>query len=381
MSSALDGWIDVCRAGTWRDMVGREVALTVGDLDGYVAAHAAGDPAPVVVGHPEHDSPAYAWVDGLRRVGDRLQAKLRDIEPTFRAAVEGGRYATRSIAVSRGRVRHLGFLGGRAPAVEGLAPTQFAAAAERIVEFAASDLAGADRYIWTSLARILRGLRDRIIETDGTEAADRVISGYDIETISEAARDDDADPVAVAPAMASDLPTATLEPDMKTPPTEPAGEAADAAALAQRETALAAREDEIARREALVAADAALEEHVRAGRVLPAERAGLAALLASLPGDEESVLRFAAADGESEVTRQPGEVLAALLAALPSRVPYGELANGDVPAAERPAGFTVPAGYEVDPAAGNLHDRAVALAAERDIAYIQAAAELAAAER
>ena len=49
--SALDGWIDVCRAGTWRDMAGREVALDEGRLDRIVATHATADPAPVVVGH------------------------------------------------------------------------------------------------------------------------------------------------------------------------------------------------------------------------------------------------------------------------------------------------------------------------------------------
>ena len=75
--SALDGWIDICRAGTWRDMAGRAVPLDADRLDRIVAAHAAADPAPVVVGHPETDAPAYAWIDGLRRVGDRLQARLQ----------------------------------------------------------------------------------------------------------------------------------------------------------------------------------------------------------------------------------------------------------------------------------------------------------------
>lgn len=128
--SALDGWIDVFRAGTWRDMGGRDVALDEARFDRIVAAHAAADPAPVVVGHPKTDAPAFAWIDGLRRSGDRLQAKPRDIAQPFREAVEAGRYAGRSIALQGDTLRHLGFLGGRAPAVPGLAPTQFAAEAE-----------------------------------------------------------------------------------------------------------------------------------------------------------------------------------------------------------------------------------------------------------
>ena len=117
--SALDGWIDICRAGTWRDIAGREVAIDEARLDRIVAEHAAADPAPVVVGHPEADAPAYAWIESLRRVGDRLQATLRDIAPAFREAVEAGRYAGRSIALQGDTLRHLGFLGGRAPRCRG----------------------------------------------------------------------------------------------------------------------------------------------------------------------------------------------------------------------------------------------------------------------
>ena len=134
--SALDGWIDICRAGNWRDMQGHDVRLDEDRLDRIVAAHAAADPAPVVIGHPETDAPAFAWIDGLRRAGDRLQATFRDIAPAFREAVEAGRYSGRSIALQGDMLRHVGFLGGRAPAVPGLAPTRFAAAPETVVAFA-----------------------------------------------------------------------------------------------------------------------------------------------------------------------------------------------------------------------------------------------------
>ena len=44
--SALDGWIDVCRTGTWTDMAGREVTLGATELDGIVESYAGADPAP-----------------------------------------------------------------------------------------------------------------------------------------------------------------------------------------------------------------------------------------------------------------------------------------------------------------------------------------------
>ena len=120
----------------------REVALDGARFDALVAAYATADPAPVVVGHPSDYAPAYGWVDRLRRVGDRLQARLCDVAPAFREAVEAGRYAGRSIALVNNRLRHLGFLGGRAPAIPGLAPTQFSSVPDAVVEFV-GDLGGA----------------------------------------------------------------------------------------------------------------------------------------------------------------------------------------------------------------------------------------------
>ena len=68
---------------------------------------------------------------------------------------------------------------------------------------------------------------------------------------------------------------------------------------------------------------------MQAGRVLPAERAGLAALLASLPVDDGAVIAFAAADGKTE-KKAPAAVLEAFLSALPKRVDYGVRAGRDI---------------------------------------------------
>ena len=160
--SALDGWFDILRTGAWQDMQGRTASFSESDLDAIVAASATGDPVPVVVGHPEADAPAYGWVERMRRTGDRLQVRLRDIDDAFRAAVEAGRYSGRSVAlVSDGdgamRVRHLGFLGGRAPAVDGLAPTQFSgdAGTVRTFELASEEMLRAS---FSVIARTLRAI-------------------------------------------------------------------------------------------------------------------------------------------------------------------------------------------------------------------------------
>ena len=317
--SALDGWVDVCRTGTWRDAGNRDVEVTDAMLDGIVAGYNGQDPVPVVVGHPETDAPAYAWVESVRRTGDRLQAKFRDIMPAFRTAVEDGRYAGRSIAVAGGKLRHVGFLGGRAPAVPGLAPTQFSAGPDTVVTLAVDDdgkfgMPQTLRWAVRMIADIARDFREDIIAEKGIEAADERIPSWRIDELQRAADDLEEDSAFEAPGN----PSETEETEM------------DEAALAARQAELDAREARIAAVELLSTAVTDLDPHVEAGRVLPAERASLAALLASLP-DDDTTITFAAPEGDGEVQEKPRAVLLKFLGALPKRVDYGEQAGGRIP--------------------------------------------------
>ncbi len=370
--SALDGWIDVCRTGTWTDLSGREVLLGEDDLERVAAAYGSADPAPVVVGHPETDAPAWGWVDGLRQVGDRLQAKLRDIAPAFREAVEEGRYAMRSVALNGDTLVHLGFLGGRAPAVDGLAPTRFSGSADRTILLAASDLADSERWAWGAVRRTLRRLRDWVIERDGVEKADALIPEWDIEAIGEhmdasdtpATLAGNAGAAAAREAVrrmsdtvnrmldtygdtgggADSHDTGTIDDDTEegAMPDEDkeARLAAEREELAAARAALAAEraahESAVAAAERLAAADEEIEGHVKAGRVLPAEGPRLSALLASLPDDDAGETRLAfAAPGAGEVRETPRAALAGFLGGLPKRVDYTERApDGDAAAEE-----------------------------------------------
>ena len=108
--------------------------------------------------------------------------------------------------------------------------------------------------------------------------------------------------------------------------------------------------------------------------MLPAEQARLAALLASLyADDDEETLTFAAGEGEGEVTEARAAALESFLGALPKRVEYDTLAGGTAPAQTPRSDFVAPADATVDPASLTVHDRAAALAAERDIPYVEAA--------
>lgn len=101
---------------------------------------------PLVLGHadpqtPPYTAPAFGWVTGVRRAGDKLQAFVPEAVAEFTAAVAGGLWPRRSIRIGRrfddGRLelRHVGFLGAAIPAVPGLDPIEFAGDPGVILEF------------------------------------------------------------------------------------------------------------------------------------------------------------------------------------------------------------------------------------------------------
>ncbi len=199
--SALDSWFDVCRTGTHTDMHNTTFTLSEGDLARIAAAYATSDPAPVVVGHPETDAPAWGRVDGLRVVGDTLQAKLTRLDDAFRAAVEAGRYAGRSVAIDRDdtggwSLRHIGFLGGVAPAVQGLSPAMFrapATAPAATLELAVPLGGTEERSARDTTARALRGLREWVIERSTIEQADRILPDWALTEIQALGEPEDGD--------------------------------------------------------------------------------------------------------------------------------------------------------------------------------------------
>lgn len=130
-------WIEVFRAGTHTDSSGNTKEWTRNDLDRIVDQYAErneDDQAPAVIGHPRSNSPAYGWATQLKRQGDLLLAKVKPTVKEFTAWVNDGLYKRVSISLRPDMsLRHIGFLGGKAPAVKGLKVPEFAE--EEFVEF------------------------------------------------------------------------------------------------------------------------------------------------------------------------------------------------------------------------------------------------------
>jgi hypothetical protein len=81
---------------------------------------------PIVIGHPADNTPAFGWVAGLKKQGDLLLAKFKQVQPEFEDMVRRGLFKKRSAAFyNDGSLRHVGFLGAMPPAVKGLADVAF----------------------------------------------------------------------------------------------------------------------------------------------------------------------------------------------------------------------------------------------------------------
>ncbi|MDO5622308.1 MAG: hypothetical protein Q4G24_12650 [Paracoccus sp. (in: a-proteobacteria)] len=141
--------IEVFRPGTFTPMGGKPLTFSAAELraaaDAYDPAIA---PAPIVVGHPSADTPAFGWAEKFDydAGSERMGATVGDIAPEFAEAVQSGRYRKVSMAWHSPTApnnpvpgvwypKHIGFLGGAAPAVPGLKNVSFAADQEGVVEF------------------------------------------------------------------------------------------------------------------------------------------------------------------------------------------------------------------------------------------------------
>jgi hypothetical protein len=136
--------LQIFRAGKHTAMSGAELAFSESDLAASAAAY---DPtiseAPIVVGHPAHDAPAYGWVKSLAFAAGGLEAQPDQVDPAFAEMVAAGRFKKISASfyppASRNNpvpgvyyLRHVGFLGAMPPAVKGLRTPAFAESDEAV---------------------------------------------------------------------------------------------------------------------------------------------------------------------------------------------------------------------------------------------------------
>lgn len=326
--------LHLLRAGTFRDMHGQVTTFTPSDLAATAAAY---DPAraraPLVVGHPTHNSPAFGWLGRLEAEGEDLYGVPEQVDPAYAEAVRAGRYPERSASLyppdhPRNPVpgvwylRHVGALGGVAPAV--------------------------------------RGLR-------GADLADDPGA---ILTLTFPAADPAADPLtpSAAPPAEEPMPDPTTA-DLSA---RAADLEAQAAALKVQEQQLKAREADLcaqakqleaqAKAQEAAALTAYCESLADEARIRPADVAPLAALLGVLPPDPAA--DFAAPDDSARTPAAPAAFLRRFLADLQPLVALGEVAT------KGRAGSQAPDDAKIVARARTLH--AAAQAAGAPISFSEA---------
>lgn len=334
---------EIFRTGKHTAMSGATLDFSEDMLQAAVAAY---DPAlheaPIVVGHPKDNHPAFGWVKGLSFADGVITVDPGQVDADFAELVEAGRYKKRSASwylpdspnnpkPGTLYLRHVGFLGAQPPAVKGLKDVQFSEDDAITVEFA-------DRWTWSTLAGLFRNLREHFISTADMETADRLVPAYSITELEAAARTPEPETLPMTPAFTEehtmDLAQALARiAELEAQNTTLQTQVGQAASFAERETSLQARETALAAREqaaARSAIEARVEKLVNAGKMLPAQKAAAVNFAAGL-AEGEATIDFGEGDKAEKITQR--EAYLRQLEAAPVAVDYSEHSAPDGSAA------------------------------------------------
>lgn len=172
--------IEVFRTGTHTSSEGHTRTWTEEDMARIAEMYnsQSDHEAPIVLGHPRDNAPAYGWVESLAVKKGVLLATLKDLSEEFVEWVKAGRYKKRSIALyADGLLRHVGFLGAMPPAVKGLQDVAFSDGNSEEYEF------GDHRM--STVGRVFTRIREWLISKgDSIEEVEKVIPSNDLENLS-----------------------------------------------------------------------------------------------------------------------------------------------------------------------------------------------------
>lgn len=322
--------IQIFKPGKHTAMSGAALSFSESDLKASAAAY---DPskheAPIVVGHPTHDAPAYGWVKSLA-FADGLEAEHQQVDPAFAEMVDRGAFKKISASFYTPDspsnpvpgvyyLRHVGFLGAQPPAVKGLRSPEFAETEQGVIEFA--------DYDDMQNASLWRGLREWIISKFGLDEADKVIPNYAVSQLEQSAQaEDDSGP---------DTDTGLLAANFSEKPNQgdemSAEEKARLAALETENAKLKVDAANFAEAQAKAKLDARHTEHlafaeglIKQGKLLPTQKDVTVATLDFMAG-HDTVIQF----GEGDAKQPLLDAHKAMLQALPKQVEFKEVAAGN----------------------------------------------------
>ncbi len=293
---ALPDGIEIFRPGRHIDDAGNAHSFSEADVDGMVAAY---DPArreaPLTVGHPKDNLPAYGWVQRLTKTATgTLAMTSRQVEPQFAEMVAAGRFKKRSASFypplapnnptpGKWYLRHVAFLGAQPPAIAGLKDIQFS-------EDDAGDAVSFSEPVSADQPQQEQDDMSKELQAQLDEATAQLKAANDARAKAEA-------------------------------------DATDAKKKAEAATAEAASFAEKAKADRKAGFVSFAEAQVSTGKLLPKDEAMAVATLEAL-ADAQPV-EFSEGDATRKVS--PAQWLQDLIAAAKPVVSFGEFAGGQVP--------------------------------------------------
>lgn len=367
--------IEIFKSGNHTAMSGESIPFSESDLQAMVDAY---DPAlheaPIVIGHPKTDDPAYGWVKSLKFSDGLVTAIPDQVDAEFAELNKQGKFKKVSASLYTPSapnnpvpgvyyLRHVGFLGAQPPAIKGLKTASFSENEEGVIEFADWDL--------MATASLFRKIREFIITKFGAEEADKVLPNYEIESLQiNAAQDRESN----ALYSESTTPQDNLnQGDEMSTEDKARLEALEAENKALKQAQADFSEKEKAQKIALTHRDneAFAEKLIAEGKLLPANKDSTVALLDSTAAIEAPV-EFG--EGDAKKSLHPHALLKAQLEANQKVVEFGEVGKGDVE--HSTVNFSAPAGFAVDVESLEYHNKILAYAEKHGVAYEVALAKV-----
>lgn len=357
--------IHIFKTGTHTDSHGQTLTFSESDLAAAVAAY---DPnlhqAPIVVGHPKTDAPAYGWVQSLTGNGGNLFATPEQVNTEFSEQVAAGSYKKVSASFyppnspanpAKGAyyLRHVGFLGAEPPAIKGLQPIEFNETCDAVtltVDFTEKTSAF-DAFV-SAMRTLFFG------ESDTTD-----ITTYD--HIPDNQKDD---------AMSNPAPTTPPVPPVSTtPPVVPDSPPADTTDKDAIIATLQAQLDAKTQAESTAKVQAAEKENadfseslVTDGKIAPAEKTIITAMLDALDRDSSHApVEF----GESDKSLPLKEAVKAKLSDANANTFSHLFSESATKLQTVSANFDAPAGTSIDADRLALHNQALTYSEAHKVDY------------
>lgn len=199
--------INIFKTGTHTSSNGTTLDFSEDKLQGSAESYSPSvHEAPIVIGHPKDNGPAYGWVKSMEFSEGSLDAIPDQVNEDFAEMVKKGSFKKVSASFylpdapnnpSPGNLylRHVGFLGAQPPAIKGLSAVDFSEQEEGVVEFEEDWRTAMDM---SSIAQIFKAMREFIIDKFSKDEADKTLPDYlidDLRTSAEERRKADDSPV------------------------------------------------------------------------------------------------------------------------------------------------------------------------------------------